>query len=248
MPWAGTSYTRSRMSAPWGPVAETERSTAPTSGGSALRGAHAAVGDGRRPLRNCPGRRVRDAATPRRGGDLRVRTLPIRYRGLAGGDGEVASLRHREIVAGLCGRPAALTDGCGKRPPRFDRAVRARRGSLRLRPDHAERPQRAEPTAEGPRPSPMRASRGTAPLDAACPCEACGCFSRAYLRHLFLARELLGYRLLTLHNLTFFLGLMAAMRRAVADGAFVPFRSRFLDRYGVESVGGSDSISTKAEA
>jgi len=61
-------------------------------------------------------------------------------------------------------------------------------------------------------------------------------------------RELLAYRLLSLHNLTFYFGLMAAMRRAVADGAFGPFRSRFLDRYGVESVGGSDPTSTETEA
>jgi queuine tRNA-ribosyltransferase len=104
-------------------------------------------------------------------------------------------------------------------------------------------------TADGPLTiTHARFTRDAAPLDAACPCEACGRFSRAYLRHLFLARELLAYRLLSLHNLTFFLGLMAAMRRAVADGAFAPFRSRFLDRYGLESVGGSDPISTQAEA
>jgi queuine tRNA-ribosyltransferase len=104
-------------------------------------------------------------------------------------------------------------------------------------------------TADGPLTiTHARFTRDAAPLDATCPCEACGSFSRAYLRHLFLARELLAYRLLSLHNLTFFLGLMAAMRRAVAEGAFVPFRSRFLDRYGVESVGGSDPISTEAEA
>ena len=93
-----------------------------------------------------------------------------------------------------------------------------------------------------------RFTRDPAPLDAACPCEACRGFSRAYLRHLFLSRELLAYRLLSLHNLTFYLGLMAAMRRAVSDGAFGPFRSRFLDRYGVESVGGSDPTSTETEA
>ena len=71
-----------------------------------------------------------------------------------------------------------------------------------------------------------------APLDPACPCEACRGFSRAYLRHLFAARELLGYRLLSLHNLTFYLGLMRQMREAVANGDFAAFRSRFLERYG----------------
>jgi queuine tRNA-ribosyltransferase len=104
-------------------------------------------------------------------------------------------------------------------------------------------------TADGPLTiTHARFTRDAEPLDAACPCEACRGFSRAYLRHLFLSRELLAYRLLSLHNLTFYLGLMAAMRRAVIDGAFEPFRSRFLDRYGVESVGGSDPTSPETEA
>ena len=104
-------------------------------------------------------------------------------------------------------------------------------------------------TADGPLTiTHARFRRDPEPLDAACPCEACQGFSRAYLRHLFLSRELLAYRLLSLHNLTFYLGLMAAMRRAVIDGAFAPFRSRFLDRYGVESVGGSDPTSPETEA
>ncbi len=104
-------------------------------------------------------------------------------------------------------------------------------------------------TADGPLTiTHARYTRDAAPLDAECRCEACGRFSRAYLRHLFISRELLAYRLLSVHNLTFFFGLMAAMRRAVADGAFGLFRSRFLDRYGVESVGGSDPSSHTTEA
>jgi queuine tRNA-ribosyltransferase len=84
-----------------------------------------------------------------------------------------------------------------------------------------------------------------APLDPACPCETCRGFSRAYLRHLFAARELLGYRLLSLHNLTFYLGLMRQMREAVAKGDFAVFRARFLERYGagagdVEAGSGAD--------
>ena len=104
-------------------------------------------------------------------------------------------------------------------------------------------------TADGPLTiTHARYTRDAAPLDAECRCEACGRFSRAYLRHLFISRELLAYRLLSVHNLTFFFGLMAAMRRAVADGAFGLFRSRFLGRYGVESVGGSDPSSHTTEA
>ena len=48
-----------------------------------------------------------------------------------------------------------------------------------------------------------------------------------------MSAELLVYRLLSLHNLTFFLGLMAAMRAAIDAGAFGAFRSHFLDRYAV---------------
>jgi queuine tRNA-ribosyltransferase len=76
-----------------------------------------------------------------------------------------------------------------------------------------------------------RWARDPSPLQGDCPCLACRRFSRAYLRHLFMVEELLVYRLLSLHNLTFFLGLMAGMRAAIAKGAFAAFRARFLDRY-----------------
>ena len=79
-----------------------------------------------------------------------------------------------------------------------------------------------------------RFARDAAPLDPECRCEACRLFSRAYLRHLFAARELLVYRLLSLHNLTFYLGLLADMRAAILEGRFEAFRARFLGRYGVE--------------
>jgi queuine tRNA-ribosyltransferase len=84
-----------------------------------------------------------------------------------------------------------------------------------------------------------RYARDPAPLDPDCGCETCRRFSRAYLRHLFVARELLAHRLLSVHNVTFYLGLMAGLRRAIAGGSFAAFRARFLARYGVESVGDS---------
>ncbi len=93
-----------------------------------------------------------------------------------------------------------------------------------------------------------RYARDPAPLAAECPCGTCRTFSRAYLRHLFGARELLVYRLLSLHNVTFYLGLMAAMREAIAEGRFGAFRSRFLERYGVESQGGLADSATHTEA
>jgi queuine tRNA-ribosyltransferase len=93
-----------------------------------------------------------------------------------------------------------------------------------------------------------RFARDAAPLEADCRCEACRGFSRAYLRHLFMARELLAYRLLSLHNTTFYQGLVSAMRAAIAETRFGAFRARFLDRYGVESRVGSDDIPADREA
>jgi len=104
-------------------------------------------------------------------------------------------------------------------------------------------------TGDGPLTiSHARYARDPAPLEAGCPCEGCRGFSRAYLRHLFMARELLAYRLLSLHNVTFYLGLMAAMRGALAAGGFRAFRSRFLDRYGVESQDSSPDSTRDTEA
>ena len=58
------------------------------------------------------------------------------------------------------------------------------------------------------------------PIDPACACEACREFSRAYVAHLFRARELLAYRLATIHNVTWTLELMRRLRASLADGTF----------------------------
>jgi queuine tRNA-ribosyltransferase len=62
------------------------------------------------------------------------------------------------------------------------------------------------------------------PADPACACYTCRTFSRAYLRHLFKAGEILGLRANTLHNVHYFLTLMADARRAVEEGRFEAFR------------------------
>jgi queuine tRNA-ribosyltransferase len=80
-----------------------------------------------------------------------------------------------------------------------------------------------------------RHERDGAPLAADCGCYTCRLFSRAYLRHLYMADELLAYRLLSLHNVSFFHALMAAMRAAVEAAAFEAFRARFFARYAVSS-------------
>jgi queuine tRNA-ribosyltransferase len=63
------------------------------------------------------------------------------------------------------------------------------------------------------------------PLVEGCTCPACSRFSRAYLRHLFVAGEILGHRLLTLHNVTHVSALMAAARDAIGAGRFAAFRA-----------------------
>ena len=67
------------------------------------------------------------------------------------------------------------------------------------------------------------------PLDPLCDCLACQRFSRAYLRHLFQAGEMLGLTLLSLHNLRYYMRLMADMRRAIIEGRFSEFRKKFLE-------------------
>jgi queuine tRNA-ribosyltransferase len=63
------------------------------------------------------------------------------------------------------------------------------------------------------------------PLDPACACYTCTTFSRAYLRHLFNAGELLFYRLASLHNVAFYLSLMQGARDALEAGTFTQYRA-----------------------
>ena len=58
------------------------------------------------------------------------------------------------------------------------------------------------------------------PLDPNCVCHTCQNFTRAYLRHLHLENEILAHRLLTLHNLHFYLSLMRGIRQAIRKGTF----------------------------
>lgn len=72
--------------------------------------------------------------------------------------------------------------------------------------------------------------RDQRPLDPRCACATCRSFSRAYIHHLFLARELLGYRLLTLHNVYFMLNLMREVRAAIFAGRFAELKESYLGR------------------
>jgi queuine tRNA-ribosyltransferase len=69
------------------------------------------------------------------------------------------------------------------------------------------------------------------PLDTECDCAACRRFSRAYIRHLFLADEILGLRLLSLHNVHFLVSLMRQARAALLDGTFDGWSEAWLRRY-----------------
>jgi queuine tRNA-ribosyltransferase len=68
-----------------------------------------------------------------------------------------------------------------------------------------------------------RHARDQSPLDARCDCATCTTYTRAYLRHLFIAKEMLGPRLLTQHNLHFYLALTREARRAIEAGRFMEF-------------------------
>jgi queuine tRNA-ribosyltransferase len=68
------------------------------------------------------------------------------------------------------------------------------------------------------------------PLDEGCDCPTCRRFSRAYLRHLYVSDEILGLRLLSLHNVHFLLSLMRQARRAILEGRFDAYCRDWLPR------------------
>jgi len=73
--------------------------------------------------------------------------------------------------------------------------------------------------------------RDSSPIDEECDCETCRTYSRGYLRHLFMAEELLGLRLLSLHNVRFLIRLAQEARRQVLAGSFEGWRHQWLGRY-----------------
>jgi queuine tRNA-ribosyltransferase len=75
-----------------------------------------------------------------------------------------------------------------------------------------------------------RYTRDPGPLEDGCGCPACSRFSRAYVRHLVMQEEILGLRLLSLHNLWFVLDLTARARAAIERGTFSTFRRDALAR------------------
>jgi len=157
--------------------------------------------------------------------------------GMAVGEPKPAMYDLTELVAGLLprgqprylmgvGKPEDLVEAIARGVDLFDCVIPTR---------NARNGQGF--TADGPVAIKHAAhARDPRPLEDGCPCYACRRFSRAYLRHLFVSQELLAYRLLTLHNVTFFLRLVAEAREAVAAARFAAFRARFFGRYPVSSL------------
>ena len=76
--------------------------------------------------------------------------------------------------------------------------------------------------------------RDPAPLDPGCTCETCRHYSRAYLRHLYTAGEILAARLHTIHNLTYYLGIVRRLREAIAAGELERVSGEILREQGEE--------------
>jgi queuine tRNA-ribosyltransferase len=69
------------------------------------------------------------------------------------------------------------------------------------------------------------------PVDPECDCATCATFTAAYIHHLFRAREILGLRLASVHNLRFLARQMESIRQSIVDGTFGQAHRAFVDRY-----------------
>jgi queuine tRNA-ribosyltransferase len=119
------------------------------------------------------------------------------------------------------GTPADLVEGVARGVDLFDCVMptrHARTGSLFTPDGHLN--------IKG-----ARYARDEAPVDPGCGCYTCAHFTRAYLRHLFVAGEILGIRLNTIHNLYFYTDLMRRIRAAIEAGSFAAFAADFLARW-----------------
>ena len=71
------------------------------------------------------------------------------------------------------------------------------------------------------------------PLDEECDCYTCKNFTKAYLRHLFNAREILGLELASIHNLSFYLNLTNTAREKIIDGSFIEWKEKIISKLSV---------------
>jgi len=144
---------------------------------------------------------------------------PDMYRMLEVVDGELPRDRPRYLMG--VGFPEDLVEGVRRGVDLFDCVAPTRMGrnGAAFTRDGRLNIKRAE----------YRADRG--PLDAECDCAACRRFSRAYIRHLFTADEILGLRLLSLHNVHFLVRLMRDARSAIRAGTLDAWSRDWLARY-----------------
>jgi queuine tRNA-ribosyltransferase len=134
-------------------------------------------------------------------------------------DGELATDRPRYLMG--VGFPEDLVEGVARGVDLFDCVAPTRMGRTG-----------AFFTRDGRRSIKNAAWRlDPSPLDATCDCAACTRFSKAYIRHLFVTEEILGLRLLSLHNVHFLVALMREARSAIATGTFEGWSRAWLDRY-----------------
>ena len=69
------------------------------------------------------------------------------------------------------------------------------------------------------------------PPDTNCDCYTCQRYTRAYLHHLFHAEEIFGHTLASIHNIHFYMNLMAEIREAIAEDRFTAYKENFLENY-----------------
>jgi queuine tRNA-ribosyltransferase len=78
-------------------------------------------------------------------------------------------------------------------------------------------------------------SRVMVPIEETCQCYTCRHFTRAYLRHLIIAKEMLAATLISIHNIQFLVTLLNNTRRSIMDGTFASFADEFLAGYQTKS-------------
>ena len=71
------------------------------------------------------------------------------------------------------------------------------------------------------------------PVDTSCDCECCKNYTKAYIRHLLVAEETLGQRLLSIHNLRFLIRIMEVIRLSIQEDRFLEYKKEFMDNYQV---------------
>jgi queuine tRNA-ribosyltransferase len=144
---------------------------------------------------------------------------PDMYRILEIVDDALAAERPRYLMG--VGFPEDLVEGVRRGVDLFDCVAPTRMGrnGAAFTPDGRINIKRAEYRTD-PR-----------PLDETCDCTACRRFTRAYIRHLFVADEILGHRLLSLHNVHFLVRLMRVARDAIRAGTFSGWSHDWLSRY-----------------